>query len=394
MSAETRRHLIEDLEPSLGENNRVIAYVTGARQWKGTSQIVTTQIATDAVRMCYDHLASISAGVPKEKLVLNLFLYSHGGDTSVPWRLVSLFREFAADFHVIVPYTAMSAATLICLGADSIVMGRKGELGPIDPSTSDPAILKIEGERPMIGVEDVANYIAFVRDRCKIRRPSLVIRALELLANQLGPVGLGKLNRQHSYIRLVGERLLRTREKCDPKAIKRILRTLIEEVSFHGHAISRNEAKELGLHVKMPTQDVEDKIWNLYQEFEKDYEIGRPIDPELWLTKSSDDVVDSDHLVLAGIESTRRTDNFVYRFRFRRIRDMPPNINIQLQLPIGPAPSGPAPGGIERPVLQQITQDAIQQVGPAVQAALLSQCPVREVKKEVLTAEWRTVWTG
>ena len=389
MSAKTRRHLIEDLESSLGENNRVIAYVTGARQWKGTSQNVATQIAPDAVRMCYDHLASISAGVPKERLVLNLFLYSHGGETSVPWRLVSLFREFAAEFHVIVPYTAMSAATLICLGADSIVMGRKGELGPIDPSMSDPAILKIEGERPLIGVEDVTSYIAFVRDRCKVRRSFLVSKALESLAEQLGPVGLGKLNRQHSYIRLVGERLLRSRKKCDAKAIKPILRSLIEEVSFHGHSISRREAKELGLHVEVPTTDVEDKIWRLYLEFEKDYKIGKPIDPELWLAKSSDDVVDSDDLVLAGIESARRTDNYAFGFRFRRIREMPPNINIQLQLPVAPGP-----GGIEPAVLQQITQHAIQQVGPAVHAALVSQCPIREVKKELLTAEWRNTWTG
>jgi len=287
MSLETRRVLIGELESALGKGRRIIAYITGTRQWKGTGQVVSTRIATDAVRLCYDHLAAMASNTPREKLKLDLFIFSQGGDASVPWRLVSLFREFASEFRVIVPYTAMSAATLICLGADSIVMGRKGELGPIDPSLQDSAILKIEGERPPIGVEDVTSYIAFVRERCSVKRRSLIMQAVKLLSDQLGPIGLGKLNRQHSYIRMVGERLLRTRQGCDEKAIKTILRRLIEEVSFHGHAISRAEAKELGLHVEVPSADIEERIWKLYLEFEKDYELLDPIDPERWLSKST-----------------------------------------------------------------------------------------------------------
>ena len=58
-----------------------------------------------------------------------------------PWRIISLFREFAQEVNVLVPYGAYSAATLICLGADEILMGRKGELGPIDPIISNRRLL-------------------------------------------------------------------------------------------------------------------------------------------------------------------------------------------------------------------------------------------------------------
>lgn len=389
MSAESRRRLIGDLQSALGRDHRVIAYVTGGRQWKGRKEGINTQIAQDAVRLCYDHVLRIAESVPRDDLTIDLFLFSYGGDTSAPWRLVSMFREFARQFNVVVPFTAMSAATLICLGADEIIMGRKGELGPIDPSVSgDPAMLKIEGERPPIGVEDVTSYVSFVRERCRLRRKELVSRALGRLADQLGPIGLGRLNRQHAYIRLVGRRLLESRNNPNKRSIRKILRSLIEDVTYHGHAISRSEAKQLGVHVSEPEPDIEAVIWKLYREFEEDFRFRKPLDENEWLSSApNQDTVDSDEVVVAGIESAKRTDNFVHKFRFRRLRELPPKLNIALQLP----------GNIDltadqQAVVQQLMQHVLQQVGPAVQATLRAQCPVKELRRELLTAEWRNTW--
>ena len=389
MSAESRRELISKLQALLGPEHRVMAFVNGVRPWKGMKETLATQIAQDSVRICYDHLAALSRGIAKQKLKIDLFLFSFGGDTSVPWRLVSLFREFAGEFRVIVPYVAMSAATMICLGADEIVMGRKGELGPIDPSMTDPAILRIEGTHPLIGVEDVSNYVSFVRERCNVRQPALIARAVELLTAQVGPIGLGKLNRQHSYIRLVGERLLNSRRRANRAKIKPILRTLIEDGSFHGHAISRSEARNLGLHVRIPQSKIEEAIWALYLEFERDFELFKPIDQERWLAQATGDVVDSSDLVLGGIESPTQTDNFVYKFRFHVLRQTPPNVTIQIQLPgIATLPTTPD----DRRLFQQLIQEAIEKASPAVTAALRAQAPFHEVRREILRAEWATVW--
>lgn len=45
-----------------------------------------------------------------------------------------MFREYSqkGSFSVLIPYRAHSAATVIALGADEIVMTKKAELGPID----------------------------------------------------------------------------------------------------------------------------------------------------------------------------------------------------------------------------------------------------------------------
>jgi len=67
---------------------------------------------------------------------LNLILSSPGGEGTVVEKFVSLCREQCQKFRVIIPHEAKSAATLIALGADEIIMGPSSELGPIDAKSS------------------------------------------------------------------------------------------------------------------------------------------------------------------------------------------------------------------------------------------------------------------
>lgn len=63
---------------------------------------------------------------------LSLILHTPGG--TAPDSLVDYIRKkFGNNFEVIVPTYAMSAGTMICLGADRIIMGKQSQLGPIDP---------------------------------------------------------------------------------------------------------------------------------------------------------------------------------------------------------------------------------------------------------------------
>ena len=50
----------------------------------------------------------------------------------VAWRFVNALRERVERFSVLVPQDAFSAATLLALGADEIVMHPYGCLGPVD----------------------------------------------------------------------------------------------------------------------------------------------------------------------------------------------------------------------------------------------------------------------
>lgn len=64
---------------------------------------------------------------------LDLLLHTPGGDPTAAERIVMTCRSYAKSFRVIVARTAMSAGTLVAMGADSILMTETSELGPIDP---------------------------------------------------------------------------------------------------------------------------------------------------------------------------------------------------------------------------------------------------------------------
>lgn len=141
-----RVEIIKEIEKLRGST--VLCFLTSLRP------NVLTQMADDAVRVCFDHLLLFPER-PVEKL--DVFLCSNGGSGTVPWRLVALFREFAKSLSVLIPYRAYSAASLLALGADEIVMHPFAELGPIDPTVSNDfnPVEQNTGRRLGISVEDV-----------------------------------------------------------------------------------------------------------------------------------------------------------------------------------------------------------------------------------------------
>lgn len=69
---------------------------------------------------------------------LDLILHSPGGQAEATDRLLRYLRTKFSHIRVIVPFVAMSAATMWAMGADEIVMGKHSQLGPIDPQVSLP----------------------------------------------------------------------------------------------------------------------------------------------------------------------------------------------------------------------------------------------------------------
>lgn len=69
---------------------------------------------------------------------LDLILHSPGGDPTAADSLVRYMRAKFEDVRVIIPVAAMSAATMWALAANSLVMGKQSQLGPIDPQLNTP----------------------------------------------------------------------------------------------------------------------------------------------------------------------------------------------------------------------------------------------------------------
>ena len=78
--------------------------------------------------------AEVLAGVTERQL--DLVIHSGGGDPDAAEAIVRLLRRRFDHIRVFVPFSAMSAATMIALAADEIVLDEHSHLGPIDSQVS------------------------------------------------------------------------------------------------------------------------------------------------------------------------------------------------------------------------------------------------------------------
>jgi len=347
------------------------------------------QIGEDAVRPLYEHLLALPEGDARPKRI-DLFLYSRGGDVSVPWRIATMMREFTDDFCVLIPYKAYSAATMIALGADQIVMGKKAELGPIDPSLVR-APNPDTGAPAQISVEDVASYLSFVSDRAKITEQDATAQLLSQLATHITPLTLGTVHRQYSHIRLVARKLLTSHnEPFEEARVNALIETLTESLYSHGHAIGRTEAAQHGLNVERADPDLERAMWDLFVEYENWMEMTDPLDPDTVLDQQQAEQYTMTGLAEAAVESVARVDVFESSLSFRRIRQIPPNpqinINLQLGLPANMNPNELAPEAQQ--ILQELAGQVTEHVRQQVQQEITRQSPVRGIEMRTFGGKW------
>jgi len=283
-----------------------------------------------------------------------------------------MVREFCKVFNILIPYKAQSAATLLSLGADKIIMGKKAELGPIDPTLVKATIGEWALPQQEISVEDVNSFLSFVKERANINDQSALAQVVGTLVNQISPLTLGTVNRQNSHIRLVARKLLTSRkEKMDEEKINAIIETLTEKIYSHGHAIGRKEAKDIGLPIIFPDGKTENLIWQLYLKYEESLKLSDPIYPEIELANNENKILEN--LPFAVIESIEKLHINKANVDLVKTRKVPPspqiNLNVNLQLP----------PGIQSDQIPQQAQQILQQL-----MAQISQNITKMVKKEIV----------
>lgn len=301
-----------------------------------------------------------------------------------------MIREFCDEFCVLIPYKAYSATTMISMGADQIVMGKKAELGPIDPTL----VRSITGEAGVppteISVEDVFSYISFMRERANISDQVALAQVVSQLADHLTPLTLGRANRQYSHIRLVARKLLTShQQKIEESKIGTIVEALTEKMYSHGHAIGRAEAAEIGLPVEIPDDELEKLIWNLYTEYETLLQLNDALEPEELMEQQNKDQI-KERVLLAIIESTQKQHVVEANAVFQRRRQIPSNPQININLPLSLPPGlDPAqlPSDIQQ-LLQQMLTQLSQIIPQIVQQEIVRQSPVIGIEGRVYAAKW------
>jgi ClpP class serine protease len=262
--------------------SKVVTYFTSDRRTfpSGFSlPALKTVLATEAQVFLYDQLRSLG-----KTNNLDLFLYTRGGQTDSVWPLVSIFREYALkQFAVLVPFRAHSGGTLICLGADKIIMGEAAELSPIDPTTGNqfnPLDEVDKRTRKGISVEDVISYVELAKDPTKVGlQDSDILEVFKRLSEEVHPIALGNVNRAHTQIRILADKLLKLHlsEEKEKARIERIVDQLTKSLYSHTHALNRQEAKELlGEDLVVEATEEEQRLlWQLYEEYAQVLELRK-----------------------------------------------------------------------------------------------------------------------
>jgi hypothetical protein len=182
------RPIIESLELKRpGSKLLVIVY--------NDSPPVPSILAPPALAPLMDIL-SLLGKVPQ----IDVFLRSTGGITEVPWRIVTIIREFTDKLAVIVPSIALSGATHIAIAADELVMSPFAVLGSVDPTTNHPLLPKDAQGKPIpTSVENLKHCIKFIREQLgeSYSQQNLALIISELF-KYINPLALGALEQSYN----------------------------------------------------------------------------------------------------------------------------------------------------------------------------------------------------
>jgi hypothetical protein len=265
MALKERLALYEQIEGHRG--CPLLVYVTSKRDG------IDAFMASDALPYFIDQLDRL----PPKTSNLDLLIVSLGGDPMVAWRMMSLMRQRVDKVSVLIPQSAYSAATLLALGADEIVMHPNGHLGPIDMQVTTFA----DGRRRQFSTEDIGAFLEFVKDNLSITDQRHLRRLFEITCKEMGTTGVGFTARTSKLAMTLADRLLGLHIKEDETGSKR--KVMVERLSKHfyghGYPVSRKEALEITTSVKKePDPVLEPLMWSVWLDLEEELKERQPFD--------------------------------------------------------------------------------------------------------------------
>lgn len=166
---------------------------------------------------------------------LDIVLHTPGGLVLASTQIARAIHKYPGKVTVFVPHYAMSGGTLIALAADEIVMCEHAVLGPVDPQLGQfPAasIIKAVEEKPVAEVDDQTLIMA---DQARKALVQVRKSVLEFLS-----------------------------DKMESEKAESLASLLATGTWTHDHAITFEDAKEMGLPVRSDMPEHIMRLLSLY----------------------------------------------------------------------------------------------------------------------------------
>lgn len=180
-----------------------------------------------------------------------LLLSSPGGDGLAAERILNICRSNSGTgkYEVLVIGKAKSAATMICLGASKIVMGKTSELGPIDPQMA----VTEDKRRKVFSVYNlIKSYEELFRKA--VKEKGNLQPYLQQLANY-DAREIAEFKRELELSNDIAVKALKSGmlSGLTAKKIMKDIRIFLtpENVKTHGRPIYPDEAKKCGLNIEV-----------------------------------------------------------------------------------------------------------------------------------------------
>ena len=213
-----------------------------------------------------------------------LVVNSSGGEARVAYQLARLIKRRCGTYTAVVPDYAMSAATLLALGASSILMGPDASLGPLDAQIWDPdtekygsALNEVQALERLraFALESLDAAMFLLVGRTGKRVSSLLPDVVNFVGSMMHPllaeIDVVHYNEQARILKVAEEYAVRllggaqttpVGHPLEPRdSAREIASALVERYPEHGFPIDQEEARRLGL----PVSDLTDEQSSLLE---------------------------------------------------------------------------------------------------------------------------------
>jgi len=250
---------------------------------------------------------------------LDLIVASPGGDLEAAYLVARELRRRFTRLTVYVPFRAKSAATLLCLAADELVLGRLGELGPLDQqyderqkadfplNTSRLLLFKALEQLQVAATDMYDDVVSRILKQSGMRPFEACSKAAELTSSLCGPLYAqldpARLAESARGLELGGgyaERLLRRyRPAFYAENGRGLIQRLVHDYPAHSFILDWEEVQELGLPARLPDAQEAPLLHQLTLAL---IEYGTHSDLIALAGRSAETIAAVDH-VLAGMEA-------------------------------------------------------------------------------------------
>jgi hypothetical protein len=172
-----------------------------------------------------------------------LFIKSDGGSGEASLRMVNVLREFITDLSVLVPLECSSAATMLALGANRILMGPLAQLSAVDTSlTHDLSPIDRDNDRVRVSHDELQRVVRL----WQAESGGSTANPYEPLFNHVHPLVIGAVDRASALSTRICADIL-SFHLTDQAKVQEISNTLNSSYPSHSYPITLREAQRIGL---------------------------------------------------------------------------------------------------------------------------------------------------